>query len=129
VSRALRLTSEQLAKPVAPYERDIQASVRGLLAHHPAVARVFRINSGAHVAGQGDSRRFVRYHDIPGMSDLWVWLKGTPRQAFIEVKRPGEKPSDKQAAFLQAARELGHIAFVTCCAQDAWNSLTEALNG
>lgn len=127
--KALRLTEldARVQKIAAPYEKDIQAAVRALLSKHPAVERVFRVNSGAHVAGQGESRRFVRFHDIHGMSDLWVWLKGSPRQAFIEVKRPGEKPSEKQAAFLEIARAHGHIAFVATDARQAWQQLTEAL--
>lgn len=111
-----------------PLERDIQAAVRALLSKHPAVERVFRVNSGAHVAGQGASRRFIRFHDVHGMSDLWAWLKGTPRQAFIEVKRPGEKPTEQQAIFLEHARAHGHIAFVTHDAQEAWEQLSAELS-
>jgi hypothetical protein len=132
VSRALRLTEldARVQKVAAPYEKDIQSAVRALLSKHPAVERVFRINSGAHVAGTGESRRFIRFHDVPGMADLFVLLHprhGT-RFCFIEVKREGERPSEKQAAFLDMMRLRGHVAFVATSAQQAWNDLTSALS-
>lgn len=113
-----------------PLERDIQREIRDAMRKHSAVAHVFRVNSGAQlIEPTNGPRRFVRYHDIPGMSDLWLWLKPphAPRQAFIEVKRPGEVASDKQAAFLEAVRALGHVGFVASNAADAFERLTSEL--
>jgi len=128
--RRFRLTS-----PV-PLESDIQRAIRDALSRHPAVESVYRINGGARVVerfvdeqGREHKRRFVRNHDIPGMSDLFVWLKpryGT-RQAFIEVKRKGMKPTDEQEAFLERARLRGHVAFWCDDAADAWKRLSEEL--
>lgn len=128
---ALRLTEQELAsrKVAPPLEKDIQAAVKNALAVHPEVDRVYRVNSGAHVAGHGESRRFIRYHTIEGMTDLLVLLHprhGT-RQGYIEIKRPGEKPSEKQTAFIAMMALRGHIAFWTTSVADAWERFNEAL--
>jgi len=129
--RRFRLT------PPVPLESDIQRAIRDALARHPAVEAVYRINGGAKVVeafidkkGKKHDRRYVKNHDVPGLSDLWVWLKpryGT-RQIFIEVKRPGKEPSDEQEAFLERARQRGHLAFWVDDAADAWKRLSEELN-
>lgn len=105
----------KLTRP-EPAERDVLSAVRVILHYHPAVSEVHRFNSGAHVVGEGKLRRFVRYHTVKGMSDLWAILTpehGT-RQAFIEVKRPSKANSATadQIAFLEAQKNRGHIAFV-----------------
>jgi hypothetical protein len=131
-SELLRRRAPSALAAVEPLEREVQRACREALRAHPAVSRVFRMNSGAHVIDDGQgARRFIRYHDVDGLSDLWVWLKRpfAPRQAFIEVKRPGEKPTEKQAAFLEGARAYGHIAFWCTDAAQCWAELTKAVEG
>lgn len=111
-------------------EVDIQRDVRDALSKHPAVQKVWRVNGGgAFVPGVGGVERFLRFHDIPGMSDLWVLLKPRygPRMGFVEVKRPGEKPTEKQAALLETMRDRGHIAFVATSAMQAWTELSQQI--
>lgn len=112
----------------APRESEVLPAVREALRLHPAVSRVFRVNSGAHFSAD-ESHRFIRYHDVDGMSDLWVWLKPpyAPLQAFVEVKRPGGRLSDNQRAFLEGASAHGHIAIVTASGSEAYASLQRAL--
>lgn len=125
MSARLKLTMPE------PLEGNVLTSIRGALHYHPAVAKVFRFNSGAHIAGEGKNRRFIRYHDCTGFSDLWIWLKprfGT-RQAFVEVKRPSKKngASDEQLAFLAEQKKRGHIAFVAWNAEQALNEFNRQL--
>jgi len=106
-------------------------AVRQAMHFHPAVAAVHRVNSGAHVVGTGKHRRFVRYHDVEGMSDLWIWLKPKygPHQVFIEIKRPSEykNVSEKQKEFLARAKAHGHISYVATSAKQAIELLDEGL--
>lgn len=117
-------------RPVVPLEKDIQREIRDALMLHGAVENVFRFNSGAHAVDDGKGpRRWIRYHDVPGMPDLVCCLKlryGT-KLAFIEVKRPGEQPTFKQAAFLEAVTAKGHVGFVASNAADAFDRLTQEL--
>jgi hypothetical protein len=111
--------------PKVRLERDVSREGRRWLKRHPAVQMVWRVNSGAHMRG----KRFIRYHTIPGMSDVWVLLKphfGTV-MVFIEWKRPGKEARTEQAAFLESMRERGHIAFVATSESAAWEQLSEAL--
>ena len=121
---------------LVPLEHDIQRAIRDALERHPAVEAVYRINGGAKIVeafvdekGKKHPRRYVKNHDVPGMSDLWIWLKPRygARQIFIEVKRPGKEPSDEQEEFLERARLRGHIAFWADDAADAWKRLSEEL--
>lgn len=124
---ARRQASVVSAVPVL--ERDVLRSVRTALRVHPAVQAVWRVNSGAHLTGEGAERRFIRYHTIPGMSDLLALLKPRygPRLAFIEVKRPGKQPTQQQAAFLAVMRERGHAAFIASDPAQAWRELSQQL--
>ena len=60
---------------------------------------------------------YVRYGLGVGSSDLIGWTRIGNRAVFtaIEVKRPGQKPTKPQAAFLLAVQQAGGIA---CVASD-----------
>lgn len=104
----------------AEREQDIQRAVLQYLRvvrRWPAV----RINSGALRVGG----RLVRFNDGCGVSDVLAVLPGG-RFASIEVKRPGNKPTADQAAWLALVREAGGLALVVTGVQDLIDQLGAA---
>lgn len=87
---------------------------------------VLRVNSGATVAEHKGKRRFFRFCDTPGVSDLLA-LKGG---VFLgcEIKRPGNKPTAKQLSFLDAVRRHGGMAIVADSVESLARQLGEAGN-
>ena len=101
---------EKRAAPVrsaAPLERDIQKAIRQLLRVHPLVAWHGRINRGAVQDARGN---YVVFNDIKGCADLIGQLK-TGHWLAIEVKRPGNVPTEDQQEFLDAVALNGGLAF------------------
>lgn len=88
-----------------PKEGDIQALVLRALSRHPRVAWIERYNSGAVKAGG----RYVRYNTNRGQSDLMGQLK-TGELLAIEIKKPGERPTFEQQAFLDTVVKNGGCA-------------------
>lgn len=75
-----------------------------------------RINSGAVVGEYQGKRRFIKFNDSPGCPDVLVCLKG--RFIGVEVKRDGNKPTEKQLGALEAIRRAGGLAFVATGIRD-----------
>jgi hypothetical protein len=99
-------------RPTQPLERDIQRGCMQLLRAHPKIAMVWRTNSGTFTEQNADgSQRYITANTMPGMSDICGVLKGG-RAIFLEVKRPGQKPTRLQEQFLGRARLAGAIAEV-----------------
>ena len=103
------------SRPGAATEAQIQAAVLKALRLHPAVAWIGRYNSGGFYDG-GD--RYVQFHSVPGQSDLMGMLKGG-RLLAIEIKRPGARPTEQQAAFLARVATGGGLAGVATGVADA----------
>jgi hypothetical protein len=92
-----------------PLEKDIQRAILSLLSFRGIMA--WRVNSGAMSAQSSTGKkRFMRFNGMPGMSDIAGILPGG-QSLFVEVKRPGEKPTDLQANFLALATAQGALAF------------------
>lgn len=100
-----------------PLERDIQRAILDYLHRHPKVATVGRFNSGAAMGTYNNRVSYTRFNTIPGFPDIHGLLKGG-RALYIEVKRPGQKPTAQQAAFLQDAAYGGALAFVATSVED-----------
>ena len=99
-------------RPVQPLEREIQRACLMLLRVHPKVAMVWRTNSSTFTEQNADgTQRYITANTMPGMSDICGLLKGG-RGLFIEVKRPGGKPTRLQEQFLDRARLAGAVAAV-----------------
>jgi hypothetical protein len=79
-----------------------------------------RNNSGA---AQTRAGRFLRFGS-PGSADIIACFPGG-RFVAIECKRPGEKPTPAQRAWLEKVSRLGGIAI----AVDSAKSLLEQLKG
>jgi hypothetical protein len=93
----------------SPRETDI---VRACLAYLRARGVfAFRVNSGAVAGEHKGKRRFVRFNGAKGCSDILGVLPGG-RFLAVEAKRPGNRPTADQAAFLAAVSAAGGLALV-----------------
>jgi len=95
-------------KPYTRKETDIQGDiVTALLSQRRLVAGVFRVNGGGRKSGKNWiwNYRLYRWGQKPisrGWLDLMVVLRGG-MSVLLEVKRPGEKPTDEQQAVIDWA--------------------------
>lgn len=98
------------------FEKDIQSQCLQYL----TLTGIFcwRQNQGAFTGDYKGKRRFVRFSTMPGISDILGILKPTGRFLAIEVKRPGNKPSPEQLAFLDVVRANGGLALVVYSLDD-----------
>jgi hypothetical protein len=99
----------------APRESDILRSCLDLLRLRGVFA--WRVNSGAVAGEYNGRRRFVRFHGAPGCADIIGILPGG-RFLAVECKRPGNKPTPQQTAFLEAVRQQGGLALVVSDVRD-----------
>lgn len=96
---------------------------------------VWRQNQGGIPTGKGGFRRFnglpglpdicgllggppMAGLNIPDMGPYYAFRDGWPRFLGIEVKRPGGKLRPEQAAFIEKATALGHLAFMATSVAD-----------
>ncbi|MDR5799050.1 MULTISPECIES: VRR-NUC domain-containing protein [Caballeronia] len=89
-------------------ETDVLLACLELLERHPAIAWCMRMNTGAAVFGEGENQRFVKFSEA-GVSDIIGQLKDG-RFLAVEVKRPGNTPTDDQWAFLRNVASGGGVA-------------------
>ena len=104
--------SPSAAAPI-PYERDVLAGCLKALALHRRVAWAHRMNVGGMVNAAGQHVRF----GFNGCSDI-VGQLVTGEFLAIECKRPGERPTDDQVAFLGRVQRAGGVAFVAWSIDD-----------
>jgi len=95
-----------------PRESDIQRSILTTLRALGIPA--WRQNSGAFKL---EGTRWFRA-GIKGIADIQACLPPHGKLLVIEVKRPGEKPTLHQTAFLNAIPRAGGIGFIATCAND-----------
>jgi len=106
-----------------PLERDIQKQILEWLNLWGAFA--VRTNSGAFVGEHKGKKRFVRFTNRKGCSDiLAVLLDG--RFMACEVKRPGEKPTDDQRQFLRDVEHRGGLGLWVTSLDQLRSDLREA---
>jgi hypothetical protein len=99
-------------RPVQPLEKDIQKACLHLLRVHPKVAAVWRQNSGTFTEqNQDGSTRYISAHTMPGLPDILGFMNGGRMFAF-EVKRPGNRATPQQQAFIDRANAAGALAAV-----------------
>ena len=112
----------RLAAPM-PKESDLQAQIVDYLRAQQARGRIVwfaRCNGGTVLSVRQGRRSYTRFYALylrgaepasKGMADLHGMFPDG-RYFALEVKRPGEKPTPEQLAFLAAVRENGGIAAV-----------------
>lgn len=109
-----------------PLEADVQKAVLKALKYHPKVAWVGRYNSGTmEEQGATGDTRYVTFNSVPGQSDLMGQMKDG-RILAIEVKRPGGKPTERQAAFLALVARNGGVSGFACSVDDALSIIDAA---
>ena len=64
---------------------------------------------------------FTGPQNVPGVSDILGIYQG--KFLAIEVKKPGQKPTERQESFLNQVRESGGIAIVATCCDDVITAL------
>lgn len=113
------IRADAASKPTTrPLERDVLAAVLAALKIHPAVAWSQRMNVGAF----RDDDRYVRVGFV-GCPDIIGQLRDG-RFLAVEVKRPGGKATDEQAAFLSRVVAAGGVGFVARSVDDVVRCLT-----
>jgi hypothetical protein len=95
-----------MPKPTA-MEHEIQGAIIDLIRARGGV--VTRVNSGSLLVKRGDKTYVVKLADT-GTSDTIAVYRGIA--LYIEVKRPGKKPSPEQIAFLESVAEAGGVGLV-----------------
>lgn len=101
-------------------EKQLQDQVLAFLSHHPKVAWVERMNVGAVKRGG----RYIRF-GRKGMCDITGQLKNG-RRLEVEMKRPGEQPTEDQTMFIAMVNIAGGLAFVARSIDDAQEALARA---
>ena len=95
----------------APLEQDILRQCLQWL-HWQQDMVCWRNNTGAAVlTGKGNKPRYVKF-GMPGSSDILGFMKPGGVFVGIEVKRPGNRPTPEQAAFLAQLKLFGGLAAV-----------------
>ncbi|HJV73141.1 MAG TPA: VRR-NUC domain-containing protein [Noviherbaspirillum sp.] len=114
--KPLRLTRPE------PKEAQVLQAVLRALELHPAVAKVWRMNTGAGklVHGNGASQ-FIRF-GFAGSPDIHGYM-ADGRALYCEVKRPSGKLKPEQAEFIQNAQKVGCVAFVARSVDDVLKAL------
>ncbi len=98
-----------------PTEAQVLKSVLAYLRRHPDVASVERSQSGLFVEGN----RTIRVGFV-GKLDVSGFMKRGARYFEIEVKKPGKKPTEAQAARIAKVKANGGISgFVTSIEETA----------
>lgn len=94
-----------------PTEKEIQTQIMDYLRLVGVLA--VRINSGAVIGSYKGKKRFVRFNDTPGCSDILACLPPDGRWLALEVKRPGASTIAerriRQNLFLDRVRQAGGI--------------------
>ena len=103
-------------------ESEIQTRI--MIALSEMGCTIWRNNTGAYK----DGNRYIRYGLAKGSSDL-IGLTKCGRFLAVEVKRPGQKPTNDQINFINHVTAKNGVAFVAYSVDDAINKLRERMNG
>lgn len=98
-----------------PTEKQIQDVVMAWLQYH-SDAFVWRQNAGMGISEHKGKRHVFRASSQPGISDIIGIWRGWP--LAIEMKRPGNHPTDAQYSFLADWAKNGGIAIVATSLED-----------
>lgn len=101
-------------------ETQIQKKVLAYAEQHVKIAWVERINSGAFKTTRG---RWM-FFGFKGCSDIIGQLIDG-RFLAVEVKRPGEEPTDDQYKFLDKVVLNGGCSVIATCPEDVRDTILE----
>lgn len=110
-------------------ENEIQAEIRKALGREHDLT-LWRNNVGVAEmwSSAGKSQR-VQYGLCVGSSDLIGLLAPAGRFVALEVKKPGEKPTEEQVKFMAHVRQMGGFAAVVRSASEATAAVQRAREG
>jgi hypothetical protein len=108
----------------APKEADILRDCLTWLKLHGVFC--WRQNQGAISGVHNGKKRFLRFSSMNGVSDILGILPPSGRFLAIECKRPGNKPTAEQDAFLDIVRQCGGIAVCVRSIDELEQALTDA---
>lgn len=112
------------------YESDVQDAIREALGLEADLV-LWRNNTGVavHWDDRSGKERRVRYGLCPGGADLIGLLGPSGRIVALEVKRPAERPTDDQRAFLTIVRRHGGFAAIVHSVDEAVAAVARAREG
>jgi hypothetical protein len=115
----VRVTTPRRGRPrnADPLESQIQRAILEYLRHHPKVAFAGRFNRGAVAASYRGRTSFVRFNTVAGFPDIHGLLRDG-RALYVEVKRPGARPTEAQQQFIEQAVLAGAVAIVATSIKD-----------
>ena len=90
-----------------PSEHEVQSTIIDLIRVRGGVAT--RVNSGSILTKRGDKTYVVKLAD-KGTSDTIGCYRGVA--LYIEVKKPGKKPTPEQIAFLESVARAGGVGLL-----------------
>ncbi len=102
-------------------EHNIQNEIRAALSPY---AVIFRCNVGSGYTQDG---RFFSTGLPKGFSDLFGVRRSDGRAIFIEVKKPGERPTQNQLNFIEAMKKHGAVAGICYSPEEAIKLVLEEL--
>jgi hypothetical protein len=103
-------------------EADIQAAVLKAARKHPAIGRVFRVNSGTFKSFAGS----IVQGAPKGTPDL-IGFMADGRFLAVEIKVPGEFPTPEQRAFIADLNACGGLGFVATSVDSFLRFLAETV--
>lgn len=110
-------------------ESEIQAKIREALGREHDLT-LWRNNVGvAEMWSSAGKAQRVRYGLCTGSSDLIGLLAPSGRFVALEVKKPGEQPTDEQSKFMAHVRQMGGFAAVVRSAEEARAAVQRAREG
>lgn len=110
-------------------ESEIQAKIREALGREHDLT-LWRNNVGvAEMWSSAGKAQRVRYGLCTGSSDLIGLLAPSGRFVALEVKKPGEQPTDEQSKFMAHVRQMGGFAAVVRSADEARAAVQRAREG
>ncbi len=114
--KPLRLTHPE------PKESQVLKTVLRALELHPAVGKVWRMNTGAGKLMRNNGVSQWINFGFPGSPDIYGYMRDG-RAIYCEVKRPSGVVRPEQAAFIEQARKAGCVAFVARGVEDVLKEL------
>lgn len=72
----------------------------------------WRVNQGAVTAEHNGKKRFIRFNNIKGVSDILGILKPSGRLIAVECKKKPNKPTPDQLNFLELVNRHGGLGIV-----------------
>ena len=107
----MKTTPTTHPKPPRPLEKAVQKAIQQAMKLQFGVVMI-PVDSGGAGMRQGQAQGCGGWSSTPpGFPDLLGVIPGSGRACFIEVKRPGNKPTPAQFAFLETVRAKGAISF------------------